>query len=157
MVLEGFFNILFGWTLVFGNLGSILIMSMILTGIITLIYKYTTNQILLKDLKGQVKDYQKQIKTLRVNGETDRIMEVNKKAMKLNMQYMKHSMKPMLYTFIPIILIFGWLKSVYPSGTVVLPFYITIPVFGAGFGWLGTYIVSSIIFSMVLRKVMKVY
>lgn len=157
MVLEGFFNVLFGWTLVFGNLGSILIMSVILTLIITLIYKYTTDQILLKDLKGQVKSYQNQIKTLRANGETDKIMEVNKKAMKLNMQYMKHSMKPMLYTFIPIILIFGWLKSIYPSGTIILPFPFKIPLFGLGFGWLGTYIVASIIFSIVIRKFMKVY
>lgn len=154
---DGFFNLIFGWTLVFGNLGSVLIMSFIITMIITLIYRYTTDQVVLKDLKDQVKNYQNQIKQLRISGEQDKIMELNKKAMALNMQYMKHSMKPMLYTFVPIIIIWSWLSKLYPTGVIILPFPFKLPLFGYGFGWLGTYLVSSIIFSMIIRKLMKVY
>lgn len=39
----------------------------------------------------------------------------------------------------------------------VIKFPFPLPLFGEYFGWLGTYIVFAIIFSMVLRKVLKVH
>ena len=149
---EGILNLMFGWTLFFGNLGSILIMSFILTFLITIIYKYTTDQILLKDLKGQVKVYQKQTAQLRKDGDTEKMMEVNKKAMKLNLQYMKHSFKPMLYTFIPVILIFGWVRNnAIILGKDLVSWGFKIPLFGTGLGWFGVYFISpvSILISVV--------
>jgi uncharacterized membrane protein (DUF106 family) len=87
----------------------VVIMALIITFLITLIYKFTTNQNLMKELKGEMKELQKEMKELK--SEPQKMMQVQKKAMQTNMKYMSHSMRSMLFTFIPIILIFGWMNS----------------------------------------------
>ncbi|MBN2111513.1 DUF106 domain-containing protein [Candidatus Woesearchaeota archaeon] len=88
---------------------AIMILSLIISVVISLIYKYTTNQSLMKDLKTEIKDLQKEMKQLK--NEPKKMMEIQKKAMETNMKYMMHSMRPMLFTFIPIIIIFGWMTA----------------------------------------------
>jgi len=87
---------------------SILILSLILSFLISIIYKYTTNQSLMKDLKTEIKELQKEMKQLR--DQPQKMMLVQKKAMETNMKYMMHSFRPMIFTFIPIIIIFGWMN-----------------------------------------------
>lgn len=87
----------------------VVIMALIITLIITLIYKFTTNQDLMKQLKDEMKELQREMRELKSNPQ--KMMEVQKKAMQTNMKYMSHSMRSMLFTFIPIILIFGWMNS----------------------------------------------
>jgi uncharacterized membrane protein (DUF106 family) len=88
---------------------GILIMSFIVSLIITLCYKWFTDQNMMKQLKDEMKDYQRQAKELKEH--PDQAMAVNKKLMSANMKYMMHSFRPTLITFIPIILIFGWLNA----------------------------------------------
>lgn len=90
-------------------LAGILVISVIITVLITFIYKWTTDQDLMKQLKSEIKEFQKEAKTLKNNPQ--KAMEVQKKAMQTNMKYMTQSFKPMLFTFIPIIIIFGWLNA----------------------------------------------
>lgn len=87
----------------------VLIISAIITVLITTIYKFTTNQNLMKQLKDEMKEFQKEMKQLK--DDPKRMMEINKKSMKTNMKYMSHSMRSTLITFIPIILIFGWMNA----------------------------------------------
>jgi len=101
-------DFMFGWMLNLSYLWAICILSFILALMISLIYKYTTNQSLMKDLKMEIKSLQKQMKELR--SEPAKMMSVQKKAMETNMKYMMHSMRPMIFTFIPIIIIFGWMN-----------------------------------------------
>ncbi len=88
---------------------SIFIISFCITLIITLAYKYLTNQKEMKELKEEMKKMQKELKEAR--SDPKRMAEINKKMMEKNMRYMKHSFKPTLYTFLPIILIFAWFNS----------------------------------------------
>lgn len=87
----------------------VVIMAFIITFLITVIYKFTTNQNLMKDLKTEMKELQKEMKELK--SDPKKMMDVQKKAMQSNMKYMSHSMRSMLFTFIPIILIFGWMNG----------------------------------------------
>lgn len=87
----------------------IVIMAFLITLIITVIYKFTTKQSLMKELKAEMKELQKEMKELKSNPQE--MMKVQKKSMQTNMKYMTHSMRSMLFTFIPIILIFGWMNS----------------------------------------------
>ncbi|MBN2052199.1 DUF106 domain-containing protein [Candidatus Woesearchaeota archaeon] len=89
---------------------AILIISFVLTLLITLVYKFTTDQKKMKNLKEEMKEYQKKIKTLSKQ-DPQKAMKIQQEAMKHNMDYMKSSFKSTLYTFIPIIIIFGWLNS----------------------------------------------
>ncbi len=92
-----------------GPFFMIFIVSLIVSLIITFVYKWMTDQELMKTLKGDVKTMQKEMKALRDNPE--KMMKVQKKAMEKNMKYMMHSLKPTLVTFIPLIIIFGWLNA----------------------------------------------
>lgn len=88
---------------------GVLIISLILSLIIVVIYKYATNQIEMKRLKDEQKEFQTKLKSLKDN--PTEMMKLQKEAMKKNMDYMKHSLKPTLITFIPILLIFGWMNA----------------------------------------------
>ena len=88
---------------------AIIVLSFVISLVITVIYKYTTDQNLMKQLKEEMKAFQKQIKELKK--EPERAMAIQKKSMQTNMKYMMQSMKSTLYSFIPIILIFGWMNA----------------------------------------------
>jgi uncharacterized membrane protein (DUF106 family) len=103
------FDFLFGWLLPLPPFWSILILSIIMSLIVIVITKYTTNQDLMKRLKEEQKELQKEIKTLRDNPE--KMMQVQKKQMESSMKYMTQSFRPMIFTFIPIIIIFGWISA----------------------------------------------
>jgi len=87
----------------------ILLISLIVSLIITVVYKYATDQKLMKSLKDDIKVLQKDMKKLRNNPQ--KMMKVQKEAMDKNMKYMMHSFRATLITFIPLILIFGWLNT----------------------------------------------
>jgi len=111
MAYYDFLNIIFAPLLKLPVLLSIITLALIISVIVILVTKYTTNQVVMKKLKEDLKEYQNKIKGLK--NEPVKAMEVQKKAMELNMKYMSHSLKPTLITFIPIILIFGWMSSIF--------------------------------------------
>jgi len=107
--LDPVLNFVFSPLLNLSPLLGIMIMSFLISLIIVIIYKYATNQSLMKQLKDEIKELQKQAKELKE--EPEKAMAVQKKAMQTNMKYMMQSMKATLITFIPIIIIFGWLQA----------------------------------------------
>ena len=88
---------------------GIIIITFLISLIITIVYKFMTDQTMMKDLKEQQQNFQKKMKEYRKDPE--KLMKVQKQAMEVNMKYMTQSFKPTLITFIPIIIIFGWLNG----------------------------------------------
>lgn len=130
----------------------ILLISIALSLIVAFIYKYATDQALMKELKADLKKYQEQMKAAK--DEPQKMMEIQKKAMAVNMKYMGQSMKPMLITIIPFIIIFTILSRIY-SGVPVIP--LPFNFLGKPYlGWIGTYIIFSMIFTTLFRKALKV-
>ncbi|MBS3176133.1 DUF106 domain-containing protein [Candidatus Woesearchaeota archaeon] len=109
--LDPVMDVLLGWTLYLPPFWGIILISFLIALLITLCYKWFTDQDLMKRLKEELKAFQKEMKELKDH--PDKAMEVQKKAMETNMKYMGQSLKPTLVTFIPIILIFGWLNAHY--------------------------------------------
>lgn len=109
MVLGSLLNPVFGPLLNMSPLVAITIISFIIALVMIIVYKYTTNQVMMKEMRGQLKGYQKQIKESR--SEPAKMSELNKKMMEINMKVFRHSMKSMLITWIPIIIIFGWMNA----------------------------------------------
>ena len=91
------------------SLLAIIVISLIISVIIVVIYKYFTDQDLMKRLKTEIKELQAEMKQLK--DKPSEMMAVQKKAMETNMKYMMHSFKPTIVTFLPIIIIFGWLNA----------------------------------------------
>lgn len=144
MSFNSMFDAWLGPLVVWSPLGSMILITLILALIITIVYKYTTNQKLMKELKDEMKAFQAKIKENRENPQ--KMMSLQKEMMEKNMSYMKHSMRPTLITFIPLIIFYGWLKSAYGDQTLFF-----------GLGWIWTYIIFSVVFSSILRKVLKIY
>ncbi len=88
---------------------GILVLAFVITLLMTLAYKYLTNQGEMKRLKEKQKEFSKHMKELR--DKPEEMMKVQKEAMASNMEYMKHSFKVTLITMIPILLIFGWMNA----------------------------------------------
>ena len=109
MVLDNLLNPIFFPLLKIPTIFAVILLSFLISLIITLVYKYTTDQNLMKQLKEEMKEFQKEIKELKKDPQ--KAMEVQKKSMQANMKYMTHSMRSTLFTFIPIIIIFGWMNS----------------------------------------------
>lgn len=107
--LNPIFDFLFGWLLYLPPFWAILILSFLVSVIIVLITKYTTNQDLMKRLKEETKALQKEMKELKEDPE--KMMHVQKKAMQANIKYMAQSFRPMIFTIIPILIIFGWIQG----------------------------------------------
>ncbi|MEM4637983.1 MAG: EMC3/TMCO1 family protein [Candidatus Woesearchaeota archaeon] len=105
--LDTIFNPWLGPLLKLPPFWTILIISAGITLLITIVYKYTTNQEEMKRIKEDLKKYQKE---MRKEKDTKKLMAIQKKALDLNMKYMMSSFKSTLYTFIPIIIIFAWLN-----------------------------------------------
>ena len=144
-MLDSFFNSIFGFMINWSPTVGLLVVSFILTLIISLSYKFLTDQKELKKQKEEMTQLQKEIKELKDN--PTKMMEKQGELMKKNLGMMKHNIKPMLFTFIPLIIIFGWLRVTYePLGKLII-----------GLSWFWIYLISAVIFSMIIRKLLKIY
>ena len=124
---------------------SIILFSLIVSLAITLVNKAMVNQERLKELRKKQKDIQEEMKKHKDN--PTKMMEMQKEMMGHMGESMKSSMLPMLVTFLPLILLFGWLRSVFSAeiipGQVVLN------------GWIWWYIGASLASSLIFRKIFK--
>ncbi|MAH49470.1 hypothetical protein CMI37_26845 [Candidatus Pacearchaeota archaeon] len=118
---------------------SLIVIAIGITFISTLVTKWVTNQEHLKSLKKRQKELQKELKDCK---DDCKIKEIQMEVMKITGTMMKSSFKPMFITIIPFLILFAWLKSVY---TPLMGFW----------GWFGWYLGSSIIASLIFRKVLK--
>jgi len=144
-MLDSFFNSIFGFLINWSPLVGLLVISFLLTLIISFSYKFLTDQKLMKEHKDEIKELQKELKELK--NEPQKMMDKQKILMEKNLKMMKHNFKPMLFTFIPLIIIFGWLRTTYtPMGKLIF-----------GLSWFWIYLISAIIFSMIIRKLLKIY
>jgi len=117
---------------------SIVVLSGLVTLISSLVTKWLTNQEHLKNMKERQKQVQKDLKTCKPG---DKLFEeLQAELIQISMTMMKSSFKPLLVTFVPFILLLNWIRNVY---TPILP------------GWLWYYIISSIAFSLIYRKLLK--
>lgn len=118
---------------------SIAVFSFFVVLISTLVQKYFTDQEHLKVLKSRQKEISKEIKKSK---DPSVMQELNAELMELTMKMMKSSFKPMFITLLPFLALFTWLRGVY------------VPIMGNSWFWY--YFGYSILFSIILRKVLKV-
>ncbi|MBI5392196.1 DUF106 domain-containing protein [Candidatus Woesearchaeota archaeon] len=143
---NGFFTFIFGWALAINPLFGIFFIAFFITLFTTIIYKYSTNQNTMKQLRDDTKALQKQLKE---TIDLEKLKSINAELQAKSFETLKHNIKPMLITFIPTALVFLWLRTQFATSTEKIFFGI--------FGWLGTYILATFVFSFVLRKLLKVY
>lgn len=109
MVTLEILNPVFNPILNLGPFWAIILMSFLVSLIISIVYKLTTDQKKMKEIKDEIKSFQDRAKAEKED--PNKMMAIQKEAMSKNMEYMKMSFKPTLFTFIPILLIFGWMAD----------------------------------------------
>lgn len=141
-VLDPTAGALLGWNLEIG----MIILIFIITLVITLLQKYATDQKAIKEMKKEQKALQEQMKEHKNNPQ--KLMELNKQQMDYFMKMMPMTMRPVIYTTIPIVLFFRWFYDFFNV--------LGNPKFFGFFSWFWFYILISILFSIILRKALKV-
>lgn len=133
---------------------SILVFSAIITFISTLLYKKLINYNKYKEINEKQKELRKQLKEIK---EPKKMMEMQNEMMKLSMESLKLSFKPMIVTFVPFLLIFLLLKKGYAAAGVgnIISWGSKLPVVETGGGWFFFYVIFSLIFSLIFRKLLK--
>jgi len=114
----------------------------------TLVYKYATDQNLIKSIREEIAKLQNEAKTSK---DPQKLTEIQNKIVPLNLKLMSQTMKPTIITIIPFLIIFALLAKVY-TGLIVIP----IPFWKGHLGWVGSYILFSLIFTSLFRKLLKV-
>jgi uncharacterized membrane protein (DUF106 family) len=133
---------LLSWNLTIG----MLLVTFIITLITTLIQKYATDQKALKELRAEKKILQEEMKKFKDNPE--KISELSKKQMEFIPRTFKLTSRTVLFTGIPFLLFFRWFYDFFAL--------IGQPKFFGFLPWFWFYLISTLIFSSILRKYMKV-
>lgn len=138
---------LLNWNLTFGMLIVVLILSVLMS----LVQKYTTNQKELKELKKLQKDLQKKANAHK--HDPKKSMEYQKEMMALMPKQMKLGMRTIVYTGIPFVLLFRWFTDYF----MVLEESTGVPVRFFGFlSWFWFYLIWSMVFSSIIKKKMDI-
>jgi len=130
------------WNLIIG----MLLVVFFITLITTLIQKYATDQKALKELKHEQKILQEEMKKYRDN--PAKISELSKKQMEFIPRTFKLTSRTVLFTGIPFILFFRWFYDFFSA--------MGEPKFFGFLSWFWFYLIFTLIFSSILRKVLKV-
>jgi len=126
---------------VYPRVGLIIIASLV-SLIMVIVYKYTTNQERMKEIKDLNKKLQEEMKKCKDNPE--KMLECQKKILELSGEMMKSSFTPMLITMLPLFVLIAWLRNFY-AGTEIAK------------NWIWYYIGAGIVSNMLIRKVLKVH
>ena len=118
----------------------ILIFSFFVTILITVANYYLTDRELMKNIRIKQKSLREEMKKHRDNPQ--KTMEINKQMMEDMPTQMKQSLKVSVITMVPLLIFFTWLRGMFATTTIAS-------------NWIWWYVLSSIGFSIILRKVFK--
>ncbi|HTY43949.1 MAG TPA: EMC3/TMCO1 family protein [Patescibacteria group bacterium] len=141
-VLNPTLGFLLKWNVDFGAV----IIILFITLITTLIQKYATDQKALKELKEEQKKLQEEMKQHRDNPQ--KMSELSKKQMEFFPKTFRLTSRSVVYTGVPLILFYRWFSDVFTA--------LGNPLIFGFFSWFVFYILSAMVFSMILRKVMNI-
>ena len=145
-MLNSIFNPIFGNMIESYPTTTLIFISFLLTFFVSIFYKIFTDQKLMKALKEEMKEIRADLK--KFAHDPEKTLQLQKASMQKSMEHMKHTMKPTLITMLPLLVVFTWLREVYATKVVSFLWFES---------WLWIYILTSIIFSMIIRKILKVH
>lgn len=141
-VLDPSAGALLNWNLTVG----MIIIVFCITLISTLIQKYTTDQKALRELRNEQKMLQEEMKKYKDHPE--KMSELSKKQFEIIPKTFKLTSRGIMFTGVPFILFFRWFYDTFDA--------LGQPTFFGFLSWFWFYLIFAMIFSSILRKVLKV-
>jgi uncharacterized membrane protein (DUF106 family) len=108
--------------------------------------KYFTDQDTLRKLKAEQKLLQQEMR--KFEKDPQKLLQLQKKQLEFIPKTMDLTMRPLIFTAVPIILLFRWFNDFFLT-------YSADKIFGF-MTWIWAYLLFSIIFSAIFRKVLNV-
>lgn len=142
-ILDPAFGRVLGWNITIG----MFVIVFFLVFLMTLIQKYTTNQKELREIRAEQNKLQEEMKQCR--DDPKKLAECNTRNMEFMGRSMKLSMGSIVYTAVPFVLFLRWFND-YFSQTALTGFK-----FFGFLSWFWFYLIFSIVFSMITRKILK--
>lgn len=134
-----------GWLLNWNTTWGMLIVVFVISLISIIAQKYATDQKQLKELRKEQKLLQEEMKKFKEHPE--KLIELQKKQMEFLPKTMKLSTRAILFTGVPFILLFRWFND----------YFVAKPFNFIGFlPWFWFYLIFTLIFTAILRKVLDV-
>lgn len=146
-----------------GDILMVFIWSVLLSLVLSLIYRFLTNPSEIRRIKRDMQFYRKKMNEAQKAGNKEEMDRYLKQSMKLNQEHLKHNMKPMIFSMALFLVVLGWLNNAYTDLVVPLP--INLPVLGWEFpflhltmeyNWFWWYLVITVPFTFVFRKLFGV-
>jgi len=131
---------------------DIFILTLFTSLFITLVNKFFSDQVAIKALRKEMKTLQKEMRKVMAK-DPKKAQTMQQQIMKKNMENMKYAfnLKVMMITMVPMMFMFIAVRQLYT------PFGEFFNLLGfTTFGWLGTYILFSMINSIIMKKFLDV-
>ena len=125
---------------------GMLVIVFMLTLMSVLVQKFTTDQKAIKELKQEQKILSEEMKKYRDHPE--KVAELSKKQMEFIPRTMKLTSRSMLFTSVPFILTFRWFNDIFLK--------LGNPKLLGIFSWFLFYLIFALVFSAILKKLLKV-
>lgn len=121
---------------------SIIFMALAISFLISLVNFFFLDKERMREIKAKQKSLNKEISQHRKEGNHEKMMEIQKELIPMTMEMFKHSLKPMIITIIPILVFFAFIRNVYVDTAIAST-------------WIWYYFISTIVGSIVFRKIFK--
>lgn len=134
---------------------GMLVIAFVISIIFSLFQKFTVDQNSLREFKKEQKLLQEEIK--KYKDAPEKLMELQKKQLEFIPKTFDITLRPLIYTLLPIALFFRWFGDYFTTITEPVKIYSIFSTTGAFLfpSWFWAYLIPSIIFSSILRKVLK--
>ncbi len=130
-----------------------LLISVGIAFLIALIYKFLANHEEIRNIKLGMKEKQAKLKEFQKTNPSEATKIANE-MMALSSKQMRMSMKPMMVTMLLVFITLPFVAGLFPGNVVDLPF--TLPFLGSSLTWLWWYMMVSIPFGVLFRKMLGV-
>jgi uncharacterized membrane protein (DUF106 family) len=133
---------------------SIIVFSGVITFLLTWAYKKLINYPKYKEINDRQKALRNEMKGQK---DPEKLAKIQTEMMDLSMVSLKMTFKPMIITFVPLIIIYALLGKAYIDAGIgnIITWGADIPLVHTGGGWLFCYIVLSLVFNIIFRKLLK--
>jgi len=132
---------------------SLAVISVTITFVITVLYRFLSDPKKLKDLRDRTKEINAKIKEMQKSN-PEEAKKLTNEMLEITNKQMMASMKPMLATLLIAALYLPWMSEHFKGPVVMLP--VSVPIFGADLGWIMWFILISVPASQIMRKAMGV-
>jgi len=125
-----------------------------LSFVLAIVYRLLTKPEEIRRIKANMKEIQAKVKHAQKSGDTQQVSALTSEMLKGSQQQFTQNMKPMMVSMLIFFVFIGFLRAQYQGTLIALPF--AVPFIGATIGWFKWYILITLPFTLLFRKLMGV-